>query len=165
MKELSILLIIILAVAALGCLGETSTPTTSPPKLQLDKSKFHFYLYGMATCPHCQNMKRELPKFFGEDSLTYYELINNEHNTKIFMEFSKELGVRGVPLIGVFYDGKLYAIIEGEIDPSKIPEIVKEAMDREGIIVLSSRAYLIPFNETDIVQKLTELFLSGQASQ
>ncbi|AFK22710.1 thioredoxin family protein [Pyrococcus sp. ST04] len=179
-----ILLVFVLPIVISGCISSPpSTQTisqhasTTPTSHQsttitedwlegLDKSKFHFYIYGLDTCPHCQRMKELLPEYFGEGSLTFYEVRKSEKNFEIYQNFSKMIGVTGVPLIGVFYSGKLYAIIEGEIDPKVIPKIVKTAMEHNSVIlILSSGQYILPLNNTkaeSAVTNMTKWFLMGQ---
>ncbi|WP_011012323.1 hypothetical protein [Pyrococcus furiosus] len=48
-------LLMIMVVISAGC-TEKSTPTTTPGGL--DKSKFHFYIYGVPTCPRLSKDER-----------------------------------------------------------------------------------------------------------
>ncbi|WP_048150379.1 glutaredoxin domain-containing protein [Palaeococcus ferrophilus] len=135
---------------------------------EIDPKKVHFYMYGAATCPHCKKMKEEIPKAFGADSLTYYELVNNDENSALFGEIYRLTGISGVPAIGIAYDGKLYAIIEGEFNVSATPEIIKEAQERNGMfLVTGGKVYLIPRNETEGAQtiaKLETLFIEHRSA-
>ncbi|USH00400.1 thioredoxin family protein [Thermococcus argininiproducens] len=168
-----ILALLIIAVVASGCIGgentpqsttESTTPTDSNT-FTLDKSKFHFYMYGLATCPHCKKMKEELPKFFGENSLTYYEIQGNEYNGKMFEQLYQILGVTGVPVIGIFYDGKLYAIVNGEFPVDYADDFVEEAKKAKGILFITDKVYLIPENNTEIINKLEYVFTNGEPSE
>ncbi|MFA4669110.1 glutaredoxin [Pyrococcus kukulkanii] len=168
MKFVKVTLLVLLLVSfSLGCISsnqtqsQTQTPssTTTQDWLQgLDKSKFHFYIYGLDTCPHCQKMKKLLPEYFGNGSLTFYEVRSSEKNLQIYYNFSHLIGVQGVPLVGIFYDSKLYAIIEGEIDPKLIPKLVKEAMKNKGVIlIISAGQYILPFNNTKAVSAINNM--------
>ncbi|WP_297092215.1 CGP-CTERM sorting domain-containing protein [Thermococcus sp.] len=135
-----------------------STVSYALAETQIDPSKLHFYMYGLETCPHCQKMKEEIPKFYGENSLTYYELINNEENNKLFSAQYKYTGIAGVPAIGIAYDGKLVAIVEGEYNVSATPKIVQAALDNGGLILFTGgQAYIIK-NET-IIQELQAIYV------
>ncbi|MFA4647466.1 glutaredoxin [Pyrococcus kukulkanii] len=143
----------------------TITSTSESWLEGLDKSKFHFYIYGLDTCPHCQRMKKLLPEYFGDNSVTFYEVRSSEKNLQLYYNFSRLIGVQGVPLVGIFYDGKLYAIIEGEIEPRLIPKLVKEAMKNKGVIlIISAGQYILPFNNTkavNAINNLTQWFKEG----
>lgn len=129
---------------------------------QIDSSKVHFYMYGASYCPHCRKMKEEIPKLFGKDSLTYYELVGNEENSKLFSELYQLTGISGVPAIGIAYKGKLYAVIEGEFNVSATPLIIQDAQKNGGLIlVVGGKAYLIK-NQTHI-QKLQTLFIEHKS--
>ncbi len=129
---------------------------------QIDPSKVHFYMYGASSCPHCRRMKEEIPKIFGKNSLTYYELVGNEENSKLFSELYQLTGISGVPAIGIAYEGKLYAVIEGEFNVSATPMIIKDAQKNGGLIlVVGGKAYLIK-NQTHI-QKLQTLFIEHKS--
>lgn len=138
-----------------------STVSYAIAEAQIDPSKLHFYMYGMATCPpHCQRMKAEIPKVYGEKSLTYYELVNNDENERLFAAQYNYTGIGGgVPAIGIAYDGKLVAIVEGgEYNVSATPEIVKAALDNDGLLLFTGgKAYLIK-NET-IIGKLQAIYV------
>ncbi|AIF70183.1 hypothetical protein PAP_09015 [Palaeococcus pacificus DY20341] len=130
---------------------------------QIDKSKVHFYMYGTKTCPHCKKMKEEIPKQFGEQSLTYYELIDNEENGALFSEVYQLTGISGVPAIGIAYDNKLYAIIEGEFNVSATTEIIKTAQENNGLILfVGGKAYILK-NETHI-EMLEKLFIEHKSA-
>lgn len=149
MKRIALLLLFLLTV---------STLSYAAAETQIDSNKIHFYMYGMATCPHCQNMKKLIPEIYGPESLTYYELVNNEENQKLFGEQYKYTGIMGVPAIGVAYDGKLYAIIEGEFNVSATPKIIEAAMQEGGLIlVVGGQAYLIK-NQT-VIEELQAIYV------
>ena len=135
-----------------------STISYALAESQIDPTKVHFYMYGSKFCPHCRKMKEEIPKAYGEDSLTYYELVDNEGNQALFSAQYQYTGIAGVPAIGIAYDGKLVAIVEGEYNVSATPEIIKAAMDNGGLILVTGgKAYLIR-NET-IIQKLQAIYV------
>ncbi|NJE07735.1 thioredoxin [Thermococcus sp. M39] len=145
----------------------TPTGTTSTHEQEIDITKLHFYMFGAAGCPHCGRMKKLLPEIFGKDKFTYYELQGNEHNTQLFSELYDTLGITGVPVIGIFYDGHLVAVIEGEIpDPAKnVPLIVNTALKENGVLFIADRTYLIPSNQTEIIKKLETIFMNGEPSE
>ena len=143
---------------------DQKTSTSTP---QIDLTKLHFYMFGAAGCPHCGRMKEEIPKHFGKDKFTYYELQGNDHNTQLFSELYNILGVTGVPVIGIFYDNHLVAVIEGEIpDPSRnVPLIVKTALEEDGVLFITDKTYLIPSNKTEVINKLETIFMNGEPSE
>ncbi|NJE46452.1 CGP-CTERM sorting domain-containing protein [Thermococcus sp. GR7] len=149
MRRTALLLLFLLTVSLLSyAVAET----------QIDSNKVHFYMYGMSTCPHCQNMKKLIPEIYGLESLTYYELVNNEENQKLFGEQYKYTGIMGVPAVAITYNGTLYAIIEGEFNVSATPEIIEAAMENNGLILfVAGQAYIIK-NET-IIQKLQTIYV------
>ena len=173
MRRILVSLLIMLVVFTSMCISNnnstSSTPTTNPTEttdtFTLDKSKFHFYEYGVVTCPHCQKMKEELPKAFGKEALTYYELQGNDHNSQMFNQLYEILGVTGVPVIGIFYDGELYAIVNGEFPTDYADDFVKEAMKVKGVLFITDKVYLIPGNNTEIINKLESIFTNGEPSE
>ncbi|GAB6102112.1 hypothetical protein JCM16138_13350 [Thermococcus atlanticus] len=153
MKKIGVLLALLFALSFVSyAVAET----------QIDTSKIHFYMYGASSCPHCRRMKAEIPEVFGKDSLTYYELVGNEENSKLFNELYQLTGISGVPAIGIAYKGKLYAVIEGEFNVSATPLIIQDAQKNGGLIlVVGGKAYLIK-NQTHI-QKLQTLFIEHKS--
>lgn len=143
-------------------------PFASASNWKFDDSKVHFYMYGLSTCPHCRNMKQLIPEVYGSDKLTYYELNGNQYNIEAFSNISRLTGITGVPAIGIVYDGQLVAVIEGEFNISATPEIVKEAIDRNGtILIVGGVTYLIPHNTTggmNLTNALYELFVRPTAT-
>lgn len=111
-------------------------------------------------------MKELLPEYFGNKSLTFYEVRENKTAYEFYLKFMETLGVTGVPLIGIFYENKLYAVVEGEIDPRDIPKLVKAAMKENGVALIISRGqFLIPRNETkgiEAISNLTSWFKLGE---
>ncbi|ADT83811.1 hypothetical protein TERMP_00834 [Thermococcus barophilus MP] len=77
------------------------------------------------------------------------------------------LGVTGVPVIGIFYDNRLVAIVEGEIpEPSKnVPIIVETAIKEKGVLFITDKTYLIPLNQTETIKKLENIFMNGEPSE
>ena len=168
-KTLGVLLLALMVLTSM-CISNSSSTTSSSSSTTtetptLDKTKFHFYMYGAATCPHCRKMKEEIPKFFGKDALTYYELQGNEHNGKMFEQLYQILGVTGVPVIGIFYDGKLHAIVNGEFPLEYADDLVEEAKKAKGVLFIADKAYLIPENKTEIINKLEYIFTNGESSE
>ncbi|BAA30230.1 thioredoxin fold domain-containing protein [Pyrococcus horikoshii] len=163
-RDLALLLILVLAASFLGCISsQTQTQTSQEKWLEgLKKSEFHFYIFGLNTCPHCQRMKKLLPEYFGNSSLTFYEIREDKKAYNTYMKFVKTLGITGVPLIGIFYKDNLYAVVEGEIDPKVIPQLVKEAMKNNGVILIISQGqFLVPKNESkglELIGNMTTWF-------
>ncbi|NJE10056.1 glutaredoxin [Thermococcus sp. MAR1] len=173
MKKFGVVLLLILLVGfGAGCISDSgssntgsSTQTTSPgqeyvvvngTKIYLDD--IHFYMYGMKTCPHCHRMREEIPKAYGNDSLTYYELVGNEENTKLFQQVYQLTGIQGVPAIAITYNGTIYAIIEGEFNVTATPKIIATAMKNNGtFLVVGGKVYLLPWNKDEAKETLNRL--------
>ncbi|ASJ04393.1 MULTISPECIES: CGP-CTERM sorting domain-containing protein [Thermococcus] len=135
-----------------------STVSYAVAEAQVNPDKLHFYMYGAKTCPHCRRMKEEIPRVYGNDSLTYYELVDNAENQALFSVQYQYTGIAGVPAIGIAYDGELKAIVEGEFNVSMAPEIVKVAMDNGGLILVTGgKAYII--KNATIIQKLQIIYV------
>ncbi|ASJ10840.1 hypothetical protein A3L12_05755 [Thermococcus sp. P6] len=135
-----------------------STVSYALAEAGVDPNRIHFYMYGMATCPHCKRMKEEIPEIYGENSLTYYELLNNDENERLFSAQYNYTGIAGVPAIGIAYDGKLVAIVEGEYNVSATPDIVRTALENNGLLLfVGGKAYIIK-NET-VTRKLQEIYV------
>ncbi|NJE30949.1 glutaredoxin [Thermococcus sp. 18S1] len=170
-----VLLIILLAGFAAGCIsssGDSNTPSTTQTtssggsdyvvvngtKIYLDD--IHFYMYGMKTCPHCHKMREEIPKTYGEDSLTYYELVDNEENANLFQRIYQLTGIQGVPAIAITYNGTLYAVLEGEFNVTAVPNIIYTGMENNGaILVVGGKVYLLPRDKEDSAKVLDELYI------
>lgn len=157
MKKVGVLLLLLFLIGfSAGCIGSDNTDTTSSTstaaqqdyvdvngtKIYLDK--VHFYMYGAKTCPHCRNMKEKIPAKYGEESFTYYELVNNQTNMELFNQLAQLTGITGVPAIAIAYNGTLYAVIEGEFDVEKAPEIIATAMENNGVFLIVGETYLLP---------------------
>ncbi|NJE01158.1 CGP-CTERM sorting domain-containing protein [Thermococcus sp. JdF3] len=135
-----------------------STVSYAVAEGQVNPDKLDFYMYGAKTCPHCRKMKEEIPRVYGNDSLTYYELVDNTENQALFGEQYRYTGISGVPAIGIAYEGELKAIVEGEFNVSAAPKIVEAAIENDGLIlVMGGKAYIIK-NET-IIQKLQVIYV------
>lgn len=155
-KKTGILLMLLVLVGfASACLGSDSnkssqTSTESPKYVDVNGTKIyldqiHFYMYGAKTCPHCRNMKTQIPSVYGENALTYYELIDNETNMELFRQLNQLTGITGVPAIAIVYNGTIQAVFEGEFNVSATPEIIATALKRDSLIlVVGGQGYLIP---------------------
>jgi len=149
MKKTAVLLSILLATSLLSpVLGATT----------IDPSKIHFYMYGMATCPHCHHMREEIPKIYGNNSLTYYELVDNKENQKLFNALYQYTGITGVPAIAITYNGTLYAVIEGEFNVSATPKIIQSAMKSNGVLLFNGKWYIFPRNDTKSAEAIKALY-------
>lgn len=130
---------------------------------EFEPSKVHFYMYGAYWCPHCRNVKEGIKANFGEEVLTYYEIEGVEHNKNKFAELYQLTGISGIPATAIFYDGEIYAVIEGEFNVSKAGEIMAEAKNQGGVLlVVGGKVYLLKRSGQE-VEKLKEIFLSGKA--
>jgi len=133
-------------------------PIASASEWKFDPSLVHFYMYGAKTCPHCRHMKELIPATYGSDKFTYYELTGNNHNINVFGNISRLTGITGVPAIGIVYNGTLVAVIEGEYNVSATPEIIKAAIENNGMLLfVGGRAYILPRNETEAMETIEKL--------
>lgn len=180
MKKIGfILLLLILAGFGAGCInsgpsgGSTATTTsaqggTTPTHSQdyvdvngtrIYLNEIHFYMYGMKTCPHCRRMHELIPATYGNDSLTYYELVNNDTNVKFFSMISQLTGITGVPAIAITYRGNISAIIEGEFNVTATPRIIYASIQNNGtLLFVGGKAYILPHNSTKAQAVLEELY-------
>ena len=169
MKKLGmVLLLVLLAGFAAGCISNSNTSTqsqTTPPQeyvvingTKIYLNQIHFYMYGLKTCPHCKRMKEEIPKAYGNDSLTYYELLNNDTNMKLFNAQYSYTGISGVPAIAIAYGGNLTALIEGEYNVSATPNIIYASMKNRAVILfVGGKAYLLK-NQT-VINTLKAIYI------
>ncbi|AIU70335.1 glutaredoxin [Thermococcus eurythermalis] len=178
MKKVGVLLLLLFLIGfSAGCIGSDNTDTTSSTstaaqqdyvdvngtKIYLDK--VHFYMYGAKTCPHCRNMKEKIPAKYGEEAFTYYELVNNQTNMELFNQLAQLTGITGVPAIAIAYNGTLYAVIEGEFDVEKAPEIIATAMENNGVFLIVGKVYLLPRDEPKwklVIDALHTLFVEHE---
>ncbi len=150
MKKIAILLGILIAISLLSpVLGATT----------LDPDKIHFYMYGMKTCPHCHHMREEIPKIYGNDSLTYYEIVDNKENQELFQKIYEYTGITGVPAIAITYNGTLYAVLEGEFNVSAVPDLIEEAMKANGVLLFNGKWYIFPRNDTKALEAINALYM------
>ena len=178
-----IVLLLTLMLFTAGCTGtkssvsktQTSNTVSSsrvvPEKyvevegVKIYPSLIHFYMYGMKTCPHCRHMHQLIPQEFGKDSLTYYELVNNKTNQKLFSQLAQLTGITGVPAIAITYNGTLYAVIEGEFNVSSTFEILATAMKNNGTFLFVGKTYLLPHNDKKsriLINALYRLFVKHE---
>jgi len=178
MKKAGVLLLLLVLIGfSAGCIGSDNTDTTSPTstathqnyvdvngtKIYLDK--VHFYMYGAKTCPHCRHMHEVILQEYGEDALTYYELVNNQTNMELFNQLAQLTGITGVPTIAITYNDTLYAVIEGEFDVEKTPEIIATAIKNNGIFLIIGEVYLIPRDDPKaklVIDALHTLFVEHE---
>jgi glutaredoxin len=169
-KAAVVILLMLLAGIATGCISSPSGPssTTNPDYVTINGTKIylneiHFYMYGLKTCPHCQHMHDLIPETYGEDSLTYYELLDNEENMQLFRELNKLTGIQGVPAIAITYKGNISAVFEGEFNVSAVPEIIYEAMKSNGtLLFVGGKGYLLPHGDPKaegLIEKLYTIFV------
>ncbi len=173
---IAIALLVLMGFAA-GCIsgGAPAGTSTTHPKgptgytvingTKIYFNQLHFYMYGVATCPHCRHMHTLIPQTFGEKSLTYYELMGNETNDKIFKVLSGLTGISGVPAIGITYEGKLRSIIEGEFNVSATPQIVYQAIKHSGVLLeVGGKWYIVPYGTKSqgYIDKLYTIFVKNR---
>ncbi len=127
---------------------------------EIDPSKVVFYMYGAYWCPNCRDVKKGIAESFGTGSLVYYEIEGNNHNGKLFSELYSITGISGIPATAIFYDGHLYAVIEGTFNITRTGRIINEARKSDGVLLFTrGRVYLMKGKKAE---KLQEIFLSGQ---
>jgi len=125
-------------------------------------SKLHFYMYGEHTCPHCRDMLRWIPKIYGNKSLTFYDLVGSSYNRELFMELYRLIGVTGVPVIGVTYNGTLRAVINSEYNASATPSIVRSAINNDGVLIYIGKWYILYYNRNSsriLINALYKIFV------
>jgi len=174
MRKIGLVLVVVLLIGlAAGCVGtpsggtHSSTSTAGPKAAEyvvvngtkIYLNEIHFYMYGLRTCPHCRHMHEWIPQEYGNSSLTYYELLNNATNDRLFEEVSRLTGITGVPAIAITYNGTLYAIIEGEFNVTATPQIIHAAMTSNGtLLFLGDKTYLLPHGDPKAQNALRELY-------
>ena len=186
MKKIGILLLLLVTVGfSAGCIGSNGSSTTSSGSSQATTtstpskpayvdvngtriylSAIHFYMYGMKTCPHCRHMHEWIPQEYGEKALTYYELVNNETNMKLFGELARLTGITGVPAIAITYNGTLYAVIEGEFNVTATPEIIAEAIKNDGMFLITGKTYLLSYKDPKaklVIDALYKIFVKHES--
>ncbi len=147
-------------------MGNVAFYVSSILLLGIIPSKLHFYMYGEHTCPHCRDMLRWIPMIYGRDSLTFYDLIKNVSNRKMFSDLYRLLGVTGVPIIGVTYNGTLRAVINSEYNASATPSIVRSAIDNNGVLVYLGKWYILYYNRNStrvLINALYKIFVDHES--
>jgi len=179
MKKAGLAIMVLLLVGfAAGCIGSSSDTSTTgshasrkPAYVDVNGTRIylsaiHFYMYGMKTCPHCRHMHEWIPKVYGKDALTYYELVNNQTNMKLFGELSQLTGITGVPAIAITYNGTLYAVIDGEYNVTATPQILAAAMKNDGVLFFNGRTYLLPYKNPRakiLIDALYKIFVKHES--
>jgi len=190
MKKIGIVLLLLIVVGfSAGCIGSNGTgsttsstssgspgaTTTSTPSkpayvdvngTRIYLNEVHFYMYGMKTCPHCRHMHEWITREYGEDALTYYELVDNETNMMLFEQLAQLLGITGVPAIAITYNGTLYAVIEGEFNVTATPEIIATAIKNDGVLLLTGKTYLLSYKDPKaklVINALYTIFVKHQS--
>ncbi len=129
---------------------------------RIDPSKLHFYMYGEHTCPHCRAMLTWIPKIYGNGSITFYDLVGNSYNRNLFMELYRLIGVTGVPVIGITYNGTMWAIINSEYNASATPSIVRTAINNDGVLIFTGRWYILYYSDNSsrvLINALYRIFV------
>ncbi|WP_099210417.1 glutaredoxin [Thermococcus henrietii] len=187
MKKAGLVIMVLLLVGfAAGCIGSNGTGSTtssgSPQKTTTSTPSkpayvdvngtriyfdaIHFYMYGMKTCPHCRHMHEWIPKVYGKDALTYYELVNNQTNMKLFGELAQLTGITGVPAIAITYNGTLYAVIDGEYNVTATPQILAAAINNDGVLFFNGKTYLFPYKNPKaklVIDALYKIFVKHES--
>lgn len=101
-------------------------------RIYLDQ--IYFYMYGMKICFYCRYMKEWIFEEFGVDLFMYYEFVNDEINLEFFGQFVQLIGIIGVFVIVIIYNGIIQVIFEGEFNVFVIFEIVVIVMNVNGVI-------------------------------
>lgn len=151
----------------------TQTNVTSEAEQQnTTENNIHFYIFGVSTCPHCQNLKSKIIEFYGSKSLTFYNLVTEEESKKYgnaFETLTKYTFSSGVPQVGIFENGHLKVIILGDFGTDEnfkdrvnyylitVNNLIQE-YHQEYILIHSSKGvYYV--NNTKEIQTLTDVFL------
>ena len=136
--------------------------------------KYYFVIYGQDWCPHCQKMEKFVKETYGEQCLEFRDLDVPKWNGNFTMIIKRLNNVYNVPiqpafpLTGIWEDGKLRAIVLGEVTkPDSIDYIVQRA-DEEGknwvVVFLGSKAYAIKPGE-QIIEAFKPLKNNTSTSQ
>lgn len=146
------------------------TPNTG--QQNTTESDIHFYIFGISTCPHCQNLKSKIIKFFGSKSLTFYDLATEEGFKKYGDAFKILINYTfspGVPQVGIFENGNLRAIILGDFGSDNdfkdrvnyyitvVDNLIQEYHQLHILIQSKDGVYYV--NDTKEIQTLTNVFL------
>ncbi|NPA47448.1 MAG: hypothetical protein GXO14_02235 [Thermococci archaeon] len=129
-------------------------------------SKLHFYMYGEHTCPHCRDMMKWIPQVYGNGSLTFYDLVGSKYNRELFLELYKLIGVTGVPVIGITYNGTLRAVINSEYNVSATPSIVRSAAKNNGVLIYIGKWYILYYNRNSsrvLINALYKIFVDHES--
>ena len=85
--------------------------------LRASPQTLHFYVFGTGGCPACSMLKTLLASHFGEDSLTFYDIVEKREYAlvlaKIYEFILPNSSSRPIPLTGVFANGRIRAVVVG----------------------------------------------------
>jgi hypothetical protein len=119
--------------------------------------KYYFIIYGQDWCPHCQNMEKFVIENYGARCLEFRDLDIpkwNQNFTLIINEFNSKYKVpaqAAFPLTGILVNGKLRAILQGEITSKQVMDYLVEKANKEGsdwIAVYTNGLYVIKPDDT-----------------
>ena len=146
-------------------LAVTSITITHAETTQPSNCKYYFIIYGQDWCPHCQNMENFVIKNYGARCLEFRDLDVprwNQNYTQIIDELNNKYKVpaqAAFPLTGILVNGKLRAILQGEITSTQIMDYLVKRADKEGaqwITVYTNGLYVIQPDQAIIHAYLPE---------
>ncbi len=104
----------------------------------------YFYIYGMHTCPYCTSLKEFLASQYGNDSVYFCDLLNEESTcAERFINFTSSVGLpESVPLTFVIKDLDVKAIVIGAVTNRGFwDSILNTPKSNEIPIYVGGRAY------------------------
>ena len=117
------------------------------------EQNLYFVIYGQDWCPHCQAEMRFLNSTFGSDRVEFRDLDNAEYQAE-FLRAITELNKLGIPagpyfpLTGIHVNGRLVAVVQGEISsPDYLRSVLENTEKGRILVVLGGQGYSIPPNQ------------------
>lgn len=113
-------------------------------------SSIYFVIYGQDWCPHCQAEIAFLNSTYGPSHFEFRDLDDPKWRAN-FMDAITLLQAKNIPvqpafpLTGILVDGRLVAIVQGEIsDEAYLDAILKNVDEGKILVVLGANGYSIP---------------------
>ena len=113
-------------------------------------SSIYFVIYGQDWCPHCQAEIAFLNSTYGPSYFEFRDLDNPKWRANfldaITLLQAKNIPVQpAFPLTGILVDGRLVAIVQGEIsDKAYLDEILRNVDEGRILVVIGAQGYSIP---------------------
>ena len=127
------------ALVIIALIGLMVTPAlVARASMQATTCKHYFIIYGQDWCPHCQNMERFVMENYGARCLEFRDLDVprwKQNFTMVVDELNNKYKVptqAAFPLTGILENGKLRAILQGEITSKQVIEYLVKKADKEG---------------------------------